>query len=393
MSNGNTAALEAWRDACARLAALGEEVFAEPYPTADADQADAAAHLVQQVVCWMNWSVWHADPRRPFFHRQNDLITQWGGPNADNIYRHARIDTSRRYRIRGRMNSCEEWVLAIRCGFMHQPKWGTVHEAYASDFGIGAGESFELILGGDPMPGVNWVPLPDGAIMASFREYYFDWVAADPAFLTIECLDDDVDEPAPRLTQEDVSARIADAVAGVEHSVRNWNSYLNEHRAGATDNVMAAPHKVTKGLAAARYAFCFWNLAPDEALVLETTVPDARYWSFQLYEMGTYELVDMVEHQSSLNHKQVTVDPDGKVRVVLAHSDPGVANWLDTANRPVGQFTYRFFWAAGDPTFHTRVVKLADLDTQLPDTARVTPDERAAQLAARRAHFAFRYRT
>ena len=215
MSNGNTAALEAWRDACARLSALGEEVFAEPYPTADADQADAAAHLVQQVVCWMNWSVWHADPRRPFFHRQNDLITQWGGPNADNIYRHARIDPSRRYRIRGRMNSCEEWVLAIRCGFMHQPKWGTVHEAYASDFGIGAGESFELILGGDPMPGVNWVPLPDGAIMASFREYYFDWVAADPAFLTIECLDDDVDEPALRLTQEDVSARIADAVAGV----------------------------------------------------------------------------------------------------------------------------------------------------------------------------------
>src|SRR5690606_31917157 len=114
------------------------------------------------------------------------------------------------------------------------------------------------------------------------------------------------------------------------------------------------PHQVSNGLAAARYAFGFWNLQPDEALVLETTIPNARYWSFQLYEMGTYELIDIVEHQSSLNQKQVTVDPDGMVRVVLAHRDPGVANWLDTANRPVGQFTYRFFWATGDPKFSTR---------------------------------------
>lgn len=393
MTDGDTTARDAWRDACERLAQLGDEVFGGTYPSAEADRADAVAHLAQQVVCWMGWSVWHADPRRPFFQRQNDLITQWGGPNADNIYRHARIDPNRRYRIRGRMHSCEDWVLAIRRGFMHQPTWGTVHEAYAHEFGIGAGDEFELLLGGEPVEGAHWVPLPEGAIMASFREYYFDWKAEDPAFFTIECLDDDIDAPGPRLTQPQVAARIADAVAGVEHSVRNWNSYLNEHREGAVDNVMAAPHKVTKGLAAARYAFCFWNLGPDEALLLETTVPDARYWSFQLYEMGTYELVDMVEHQSSLNHSQVAVDPDGKVRVVLAGRDPGVANWLDTGGHPVGQFTFRFFWSNADPTFSTKVVRIDELGSLLPDTVRVTAAERAAALAARRAHFAFRYRT
>jgi hypothetical protein len=229
--------------------------------------------------------------------------------------------------------------------------------------------------------------------MASFREYYFDWKAEDPAFMTIECIDDDIDAPAPRLDATALAARLEDAVLGVEHSVRNWNDYLNEHRAGGTDNVMALPHKVSKGLAAARYAFGFWDLGPDDALVLESTVPDARYWSFQLYEMGTYELVDMVEHQSSLNHRQVRIDPDGKVRVVLSHRDPGLANWLDTANRRVGQFTYRFFWAEGDPAFTTRVVKIDELSSLLPDSERVTPDERAAALAARRAHFAFRYRT
>lgn len=385
------AALTAWRDVCARLERLGEEVFAAPYPTGGADRVDAIAHLAEQALCWIGWSVFHADPRRPFFHRQNDLITQWGGPNADNIYRHARIATGRRYRVRGRMNSCEDWVLAIRKGFMHQPTWGTVHEVYAHELGIGAGDEFELILGGEPTAGANWVPLPEGAIMASFREYYFDWQPADPAFITIECLDDV--EPAGRLDAATLVARLEDAIAGVEHSVRNWNSYLNEHRASGTDNVMAAPHQVTKGLAAARYAFGFWNLGPDEALVIESTVPDARYWSFQLYEMGTYELVDILEHQSSLNHTQVRADPDGKVRVVLAHRDPGVANWLDTAHRPIGQFTYRFFWADGEPTFSTRVVAVDDLARELPDTVRVDAVQRAAQLAARRAHFAYRYRT
>ena len=78
---------------------------------------------------------------------------------------------------------------------------------------------------------------------------------------------------------------------------------------------------------------------------------------------------------------------------MLAHRDPGVANWLDTADRQVGQFTFRFFWANGDPTFSTRVVAVDDLATDLPDTVRVDAGQRSAELAARRAHFAYRYRT
>ena len=114
------AALNAWRDVCARLAKLGEEVLAPPYPDSSDDRVDALEHLAEQAMCWIGWSVFHADPRRPFFQRQNDLITQWGGPNADNVYRHARVDAGRRYRIRGRMNSCEDLMLAIRAG-LHAP--------------------------------------------------------------------------------------------------------------------------------------------------------------------------------------------------------------------------------------------------------------------------------
>lgn len=383
----------AWRDWCDRLATLGDEVVAPPFPDGDDDHVDAVAHLAEQVLCWTGWSVFHADPRRPRFVRQNDLITQWGGPNADNVYRHTRIDPARRYRITGRMHSCEEFMLAIRCGFMHEPRWGTVHEVSATDLGIGPGDDFELILGGDDTGG-RWVPLPEGAVMASFREYYYDWAAAEPAVMVVECLDDDVDAPAPRLTAADVVARLARAADGVEHSVRNWNDYLREHRARGTDNVLAPPMAVAKGLDAARYAFCFWDLGPDEAVVIETTVPAARYWSLQAYELGTYELVDVTEHQASLNHRQVTVDPDGLVRFVLARRDPGVANWLDLGDRAEGLATLRWFWSEGDPEYSSRTVALADLDAVLPSgTVRVSPADRAATMADRRRHLGWRFRT
>ncbi len=383
----------AWRDWCDRLAALGDAVVTPPFPEAATDRADALVHLAEQVLCWTGWSMFHADPRRPRFQRQNDLITQWGGPNADNVYRHTRVDPARRYRITGRMHSCDEFILAIRRGFMHEPQWGTVHEVSATDLGIGRGDDFEIVLGG-PDRGPGWVPLPDGAVMASFREYYYDWAEAEPAVMVVECLDDDADPPAPRLSPTDVTARLARAADGIAHSVQHWNDYLREHRARGTDNVLAPPMAVAQGLDAARYAFCFWDLAPDEAVVVETTVPAARYWSIQAYELGTYELVDITEHQSSLNHRQVHVDPDGMVRIVASRRDPGVANWLDLGDRPTGLATLRWFWSDGDPAYTSRTVGLHDLPAALPaGTVRVDPATRAATLAARRRHLAWRFRT
>src|SRR5579862_7292718 len=156
--------LAAWRDLCRRLEAVGERLAGDGFPAREEDRAEGFAHLAEQVVCWLAWNVGHADPRRPVFHRQNDLITQWGGPNNDNVYRHARIDPSLRYRIYGYMHGCDDFVLAARAGFMHEPRWGTLLELTASDLGIGRGAEFELLLGPE-CP----VELPEGAVMVSVR--------------------------------------------------------------------------------------------------------------------------------------------------------------------------------------------------------------------------------
>lgn len=382
-------AVEAWVDACERLAVVGRRLADPDFPASDTERAEGVMHTAEQALCWLGWSVFHADPRRPFFQRQNDLITQWGGPNADNVYRHARVEPGRRYRIRGRMHSCDEFILAVRKGFMHQATWGTVHEVTASELGFGPGDEIDILVGEG-----GQVPLPEGALSVSIREYYFEWQEAEPATMVIECLDPDAEDPLPRPTGDDVVARLDDGVAGVEVSVDYWNRYMREHREKAVDNAFAPIFGLAKGLDAARYGFCFWDLGPDDALIAEIPVPDARYWTFQLYELSWFELLDITERQTSLNQTQLAVDDDGRIRVVVSHRDPGVANWLDAGGLRNGMLHFRCFWADEAPTPSTQVAPVDEVLGSLPDgTREVSAEERAAVLASRRRHLAWRFRT
>jgi len=382
--------LDAWAEACDRLAVLGRRLGDDDFPLDEADRADGVAHVVEQTLCWLGWSVFHADPRRPSFQRQNDLITQWGGPNADNVYRHARVEPGRRYRVRGRMHSCQEFILAIRAGFMHLPTWGTLVEITASELGIAEGDEFDFVVGEG-----GQVPLPDGALTVSIREYYFDWSEAEPALFTIECLDDDAGEPPARRTAAATAAQLREGIDGVAHSAEYWNTYMREKAAEGVANTFAPAFALDKGLDAARYSFCFWDLDPDDALVVEVPVPPARYWTFQLYELAWFELVDVADRLSSLNHTQAPVGGDDVIRLVLSHTDPGVANWLDASGRRTGLLTYRAFWTTGEvPTPTTRIVPVAEVAAAMPTgTALLDAAGRAAQMTARRRHLAWRFRT
>jgi hypothetical protein len=383
--------LAAWRELCRRLEALGEGLLGDEYPQAPEDRVEGVAHLAEQVVCWLAWSVGAADPQRPAFQRQNDLFTQWGGPNADNVYRHARVDPAHRYRIRGRMHGCDEFILAVRAGFMHMEQWGTLVEITASELGIGRGDDFELVLGGDEDDGS--IPLPEGAVMVSIREYYFDWSDEEPATFTIECLDPD--EPAaPRRTGAELADQLEDAIAHTERSIEYWNRYLCDAREQREDNSFAPPLRVAKGLGSARYAYCFFDLGPADALLVDTDVPVAKYWSLQLYTHGWFELVDPAHRTSTLNHEQVAIDADGRLRVVVAHDDPGVPNWLDTGGRRSGLVMFRWFWPEREPSPTAEVVPFATVAERLPaGTAPVSPQSRRETVDARRRHLAWRFRT
>ncbi len=370
------------RNATDRLLALG-----------DTDDPEVFEHLIDQTSLWLAWETLHADPNRPMFHRHNDHVSQWGGPNNDNIYIHARIDPNRRYVVRGKMHSCDQFILAVRAGFMHQAQWGTVAQMSASDLGVGPGDEFEMHFGGtDETKHPDAIEMPPTAVMISVRQYYYEWKPEEPAVFTIECLDP---EPAEPIDVATLGSRLDASVSQIEDSISYWHDYLANNRADRVDNTfdqrtVAVDDEAGKGLSNARYEFCFWDLEPDQALIVDFDEPAADYWSAHLYNMKMFEPTDPYGAITSRNHRQAKV-VDGKVRVVVSAIDPGEANWLDTTGRRNGLCTVRWFWPTSEarPGFTTQVVPVAEVELVTP----VSPEERAAELAARQAHWRWRFRS
>ena len=64
----------------------------------------------------------------------------------------------------------------------------------------------------------------------------------------------------------------------------------------------------------------------------------------------------------SLNRKQMKLEPDGSYRIVIAHRDPGVPNWLATEGRPFGTIFWRFQLPQEQPEQpRAQVMPLADV--------------------------------
>ena len=121
-------------------------------------------------------------------------------------------------------------------------------------------------------------------------------------------------------------------------------------------------------------------------------MPDARYWSLQLYTHGWFELVDVADRMTSLNQAQAVVEADGRLRVVVAHRDPGVPNWLDTGGRPEALLMFRWFWPRSEPTPTATVVPFAELPPLLAGEPVVDGMERAEEVRRRREHLGWRFR-
>src|SRR3546814_17050432 len=76
-----------------------------------------------------------------------------------------------------------------------------------------------------------------------------------------------------------------------------------------------------------------YQLAPDEALLVEAKVPETcGYWSLILTD-DVYETTDWVNNHSSLNDAQAHVDKDGLFRAVIRSDEHRVGEgWVSTGN-------------------------------------------------------------
>jgi hypothetical protein len=375
-----------------RLSGLGRDLAASPFPVGSRETAEGYRYLARLAVLGLQWAVEFNDPDTPAFYRHDDDITKWGGPNVDNRYLRARVKGDRAYRITGRGSSSHGFVISALEGDMQLEEYGVYSEVWHDELTYDGDGNFELVVSADrDSSASNWMPLHPQTGNITIREYFNDWTRETPREFAIERIGGEGDPPAP-VTGAQIAERLDEATRWIATSLHYWNRYMADAREKCGVNALQPARSALGGAKDIAYGFGFCDLGDDEAFVIEGEPPDAWFWNYLLYNMGWFESLDIAS-ASSRNGTQITVDPDGRFRLVIAHRDPGVANWIDTTGLRETMIAYRYVRTATKPVPSGRVVKFADLDRELPSsTTRMTADERRTEIAQRRRHLADRFR-
>jgi hypothetical protein len=310
------------------------------------------------------------DPERPFFRRIVTRARKMLGDNADAIYYTAPIRSDRAYRVTGNMAGSVYLSFTVEKdageGGYSTETAGVLND---HEFDIAPDGSFEVFFGGEGRA-KNWLGLVEGAGELIVRCYFEEPTptAADTNRIVPLTIDpvDPVGPPAPwddasvaaglRRAASFVRSRTLDQPKPGERVQPSWVS--------TTPNVFPPPElpgTFAFAAADAAYSMAPYLLAPDEALVLTGRWPECRFASVALWTryLQTY---DYAHRTASLNRASTTLEPDGSFRMVLAHQDPGVPNWIDTEGRGFGMMFWRFFIPEGDvETPQATVLKFADV--------------------------------
>lgn len=376
-----------WEDLCDTVRDASRLVMGEGVPDGPADRAEGFRYLTRLLANGINVCVELADPDHPEFGRMIEFPARWGLDAPDCLYLYASVRPGARYRIFGRPGSANHLDVQVNHGHFGSGDigaWGTVASLAGSEIEPEPDGSIELLLGGEPRPR-NWLPLPDDAGFVLVRQYFADWENERPADLYLERTDSA--GPVPRLRTDQLAARIDRLRDWVSKGGALWEQ-MSRGMLGLPPNHVIFHRSDASaeraGLRGQSYGIGNFTCAPDEAVIVEFTVPRCRHWSVSLADWY-WESIDYASRQSSLNGHQARIDADGVFRGVIAHADPGVANWLDTAGHERGTIAIRFLLPETGTPPTLRAVKWTDLPDALPpDTPRVEPAERARDLARRR---------
>ncbi len=369
----------AWRRFGERIAGLAERIQADTVPADPATRADGYRYLAMLVRNGFDVALEDFDSDRPkIFWQSRRHKYGWDCPDA--IYATVIVSPDAVYRLSGRRSNVHFLGLQAAAGMR------TLANAHAGEWTIADDGSFAVVLGGPAREG-NWMPLPEGTRWIFIREFFNDWERERPASLWLDRIDEGPRSEPQGLLDPAFFARRLDAVAThVEASVDLWMQTACALRERLT-NAFPAENFGGTAMGAQNHqaaGTCYYRVAPDEALLIESPVPNCHYWSFDLCNFWL-ESLDFANHQSSLNGHQSVVDHDGVFRAVVAHQDPGVANWLDPVGHVEGSIIYRWNLTDAAPVPTMRVVPAADVRRHLPpETALVTRAERARTIEGRR---------
>jgi len=257
--------------------------------------------------------------------------------NPDFLYWVADLDPERRYRVRGDAGDAAYVSLTA-----YRSEEGTVRavERFDGDtLGLDASGAYDVTVGGSPANPINlWV-----------RHFHGDVKTERTGWCAIEPLEEvptaPVIEPARFAHQVRRLATTLEGLVPVFAAAAKADA--------ASPNTLRAWSEMTGGAVYTEPGISYlrggWQLADDEALVIEGRAPSCRYWNILLYSRFLNSL-DHRHRKVSATHATARL-VDGRYRFVLAPRDPGPASgdWLDTEGRPFGIVVMRFLQPVSEP--------------------------------------------
>jgi hypothetical protein len=322
---------------------------------------------------------------------QTDMYTL-GQNGQDFLYGTVFVDGRQTYRMTGRMGDISLFLLQTLNGLFGEPEVKAVGNYDWADFKLEKDGRFEVILSPNEQLG-NWIRLDPkvGYQFMLIRRALVDW-HGDRGELSLERISEVPDGfyDADEFDETAMATRIRRAALFVRYLVKDFTINLYEtyfKNAGVEKNkLVLLPGTITSqvGSPSSNYAMAVFELQEDEALIIEMDQrPDGAYWSFQLGDVWSRSL-NFATRQSTLNDAEAVADGDGRLRIVVSHKDPGIANWLDCCGRVEGTVVFRNYRAKTAPVPASRRVKFAELAASLPgDSRRITPAERKRVLQHR----------
>jgi hypothetical protein len=364
-----------WAEFCDTLKTAGGVITGSGSPKDPFERAEGLRYLSRVTRAALEAFVEHGDPRAPALHRPVHETVKMGADNPDMIYENAQISGEHDYLLEGKRGS----VAYLGLG------------SYAGNYGMGGGgrsgetgylEAKDLVLGDDgalevllsrnePAPRddgrkVNWLPMADDTSSLIVRQLFLDRERETPAELTLRRVSADgarLDALPTPLSCERIDKQLLSAarlVVGAVGLFTGWSMGFQRH-----ENELPLFEQKTAMAAHGdpniTYYHSYWRLEADQALLVETTPPPCDYWNFQLNNHWM-ESLDYRFHRIAINKAQARYQDDGSVRIVVAHRDPGLPNWLSTAGHQRGTMCFRWIRARADePQPRTRVVTLDEL--------------------------------
>ncbi len=351
-----------WSDFCRALEQAGQVILREGTPATAFDRAEGIRFLTRLLRAGLDNSLEHGDPRFPGFFQLSNQTLKILNDNPDNIYWNSNISGQYEYRIAGTRGTVPYLSFGTKGG--GYDKDGTMPptgQLDGRDMKINSDGTFEIAVACEPRPG-NWLPMKPDTRSLVVRMTFGDRGREAPATMKIERVGS---EGVPMLDPAALEATLQRVVAFIRGTASidvDWMTLYAAHENALPSDDQARCQRAG-GDSQIHYCQSRWRLAPDQALwIRPTRIPECATWNFQLSNYWM-ESLDYRYARIHTNKQIAHYEPDGSVRIVVAHRDPGPRwkNWLTTCGHDQGGMLFRWVEAKEFPPIETRVVKLSEL--------------------------------